>query len=59
MASITCPFCGEDLAELYDNLDLDEITACPRCGAAVTFSSDWRTSGEKSLKLFSNGITPR
>ena len=44
MKIIQCLFCNENLNELYDEISasdrLDETLPCPRCGAAVTFTTD-------------------
>ena len=41
---IRCLFCNESLEDLYADIsaagDLDTIVSCPRCGAAVTFTTD-------------------
>jgi phage FluMu protein Com len=44
MKTIHCLFCNESLNELYDEISasdlLDTIAPCPRCGAALTFTTD-------------------
>lgn len=39
IVEIIC-FCWESLEKLYGPTKLDEVTHCPECGAAVTFTTD-------------------